>query len=222
MQIHDALGVALVRVRRSDDQAPKQSDGDGDERQSAEYSFAFSCRLRQLSHFQLSITQSKISTPAVKNITSKPISRRSHGIASPNSPVRNTFSMQRIVARMTGTMSGKSTSGKSSSRARARKVIADVIVPKTQKPTVPSKVTRNNCGSKFHERRLKSIQNSGITTISTITISIKLKKLLARNSAPRSSGASSRASRQWFSRSGWKSWASPKVPVKRNASQSNA
>ena len=66
---------------------------------------------------------------------SKPMSSRSHGMASVMPPVLMMLSMQRMVARITGIIKGNKTRGKSSSRALARNVIAAVIVPKTQKPT---------------------------------------------------------------------------------------
>ena len=72
--------------------------------------------------------------------------------------------MQRMVARITGIIKGNNTSGNSNSRALARRVIAAVIVPKTQKPTVPNKVTKKSCGSKFQAGKLNKIQNSGMTT----------------------------------------------------------
>src|SRR6185295_15817463 len=202
MEVHNALHLALIGVRRRNDQAPVQADKYSDQCQGAKdaFSFLFDGSLR--GHSQLSITQSKINTPTVKNITSKPMSRRNQGEASPIAPTRMMSSMQRIVASITGIISGNSTSGSKSSRARALRVIADMIVPNTQKPIVPSKLTRNSCGSKFHEGKLKRIQNNGMTTISTTIISSKLKPLLARKKAPRSSGEMSSASRQWFSRSG--------------------
>ena len=132
----------------------------------------------------------------VKKITSKPMSSRSHGMASAMAPVLMMLSMQRMVPRITGIIKGNKTRGKSSSRALARKVMAAVIVPKTQKPRVPNKVTKKSRGSKFHADKLNKTQNNGMTTSSTTNIKTKLKPVLAKNNAPRSRGDNSNASRQ--------------------------
>src|SRR5688500_20196547 len=109
--------------------------------------------------------------------------------------------MQRMVARITGIINGKSTSGSKSSRARALSVSADMSVPNTQNPMVPSKVTRKTCGSKFHKLRLKRIQKSGMTTISTSTIKTREKVALARNSETGSNRESRGGTQQRITRS---------------------
>ena len=82
----------------------------------------------------------------MRNITSNPTRRRNQGKASPSSPARRIASIHRIVPKITGIISGNNTNGSKSSRALAFRVTADNSVPKTQKPTVPNKVTRNKLG----------------------------------------------------------------------------
>jgi hypothetical protein len=113
--------------------------------------------------------------------------------------VRRTISIPRIVARITGIISGNRISGSRSSRARARRVIAEKRVPRTQKPMVPRIATRNSEGRRFQKSKLKSTPKRGKTTSSTRIIKRKLKRTLARYRAPRSTGDKRRASRQRFS-----------------------
>ena len=134
-----------------------------------------------------------------------------------------TLSMQRMVARITGIIKGNNTSGNSNSRARARNVIAAVIVPKTQKPMVPSKVTRKSCGSKFQADKLNKIQNSGMTTSSTSRHQDQIKTRFWRRTARR--GRAAKAARRQDNGCLVRLETvapSPRVPVNKNANQSSA
>jgi len=79
------------------------------------------------------------------------------------------------------------------SRARVCTAMLDSSVPTVAKPTVPSTITSPSQG--LNSEILKSTVLSSTSSSATTSMKIRLLSILPKNSAARSTGASSRASR---------------------------
>src|SRR5262249_8541329 len=144
VDVHDALHVALHRVRGRPDEPEPEPEGEKERRQAAE----------EPVHRQASRTYSKVRSPATRNTTSKPSRSCHQGHAGPQLSPANASSVSFTAASRTGTARGSRSTGSRTSRARRWTVMTANSVPTAAKPIVPASATSSRRGTAAQMSRL--------------------------------------------------------------------